>query len=100
MERFSALIGFVVILGIAFGLSNNKRSIRWRTVGWGLTLQILIAIAVLKGERIAQAFAAMAPPLERWGAALIFVVVAVIVTYAAKLVEAPARRFVWYAFGV
>ena len=32
MERFSALIGFVVILGIAFLLSNNKRAIRWRTV--------------------------------------------------------------------
>ena len=57
MERFSALIGFVVILGIAFLLSNNKRAIRWRTVFWGLLLQILIAIAVLKGEWIAAAFA-------------------------------------------
>ena len=45
MERFSALIGFVVILGIAFLLSNNKRAIRWRTVGWGLSLQIVIAEA-------------------------------------------------------
>src|SRR6266699_4587807 len=55
MERLSALIGFVVILGIAFALSNNKHAIRWRTVGWGLLLQILIAIAVLKGEVIANA---------------------------------------------
>ena len=58
MERFSALIGFVVILGIAWGLSNNKKSIRWKTVGWGLLLQIVIAICVLKGELIARAEAA------------------------------------------
>ncbi len=43
MDRYRALIGFVLILGIAIGLSNNKRAIRWRTVGWGLLLQILIA---------------------------------------------------------
>ncbi len=47
MERFSALIGFVVILGIAWFLSNNKKAIRWKTVAWGLVLQIVIAILVL-----------------------------------------------------
>src|ERR1044072_1843190 len=72
MERFSALIGFVVILGIAFLLSNKKRAIRWRTVGWGLALQIVIAITVLKGELIAQTFAPIALPLERYGAAILF----------------------------
>ena len=45
MERFSALIGFVVILAIAFLLSNNRRAIRWKTVFWGLMLQIVTAIA-------------------------------------------------------
>ena len=55
MERFSALIGFVGILAIAFLLSNNRRAIRWKTVFWGLTLQILTAIAVLKGTQIAHA---------------------------------------------
>lgn len=100
MERFSALIGFVVILGIAYGLSNNKKSIRWKTVGWGLLLQIAIAICVLKGEVIAGAFAAVAPPLERWGAALIFIIVAVVIAQAVKLVAVESRRFVWWAFGV
>ncbi|MEA2344211.1 MAG: Na+ dependent nucleoside transporter N-terminus, partial [Thermoanaerobaculia bacterium] len=32
MERFSALIGFVGILAIAFLLSTNRRAIRWKTV--------------------------------------------------------------------
>ena len=100
MERFSALIGFVVILSIAWGLSNNKKAIRWKTVGWGLLLQIVIAICVLKGEWIAAAFASVAPPLERWGAALIFIIVAVVVAQAVKLVAPASRRFVWYAFGV
>jgi len=100
VERFSALIGFVVILGIAYGLSNNKKAIRWKTVRWGLLLQIAIAICVLKGEWIARGFAAVAPPLERWGAALIFIIVAVVIAQAVKLVAPDARRFVWWAFGV
>jgi CNT family concentrative nucleoside transporter len=100
MERFSALIGFVVILGIAFLLSNNKRAIRWRTVFWGLLLQILIAIAVLKGELIARLFAPIALPLERYGAAIVFVVLAVVVYQIAVRLPLSARRPLWYAFGV
>jgi CNT family concentrative nucleoside transporter len=100
MERFSALIGFVVILGIAFLLSNNKRAIRWKTVGWGLVLQIVIAIAVLKGEWIAQKLAPIALPLERYGAAIVFVVLAVVLYQIAKRLPQSARRPIWYAFGV
>jgi CNT family concentrative nucleoside transporter len=100
MERFSALIGFVVILGIAFLLSNNKRAIRWRTVGWGLALQIVIAITVLKGELIAQTFAPIALPLERYGAAILFIVLAIVVYQLAVRMPLSARRPIWYAFGV
>jgi concentrative nucleoside transporter, CNT family len=100
MERFSALIGFVVILGIAFLLSNNKRAIRWRTVFWGLLLQILIAIAVLKGELIARLLAPVALPLERYGAAILFVALAVVVYQIAIRLPLSARRPIWYAFGV
>ncbi|HYU24868.1 MAG TPA: nucleoside transporter C-terminal domain-containing protein [Thermoanaerobaculia bacterium] len=100
MERFSALIGFVVILGIAFLLSNNKRAIRWRTVGWGLSLQIVIAIAVLKGAWIAQRLAPIALPLERYGAALIFVALVIVVYQIAIRLPLASRRPIWYAFGV
>jgi CNT family concentrative nucleoside transporter len=100
MERFSALIGFVVILGIAFLLSNNKRAIRWKTVFWGLTLQIVIAIAVLKGEWIAQKLAPVALPLERYGAAIVFVVLAIVIYQIAIRLPLSARRPLWYAFGV
>jgi len=100
MERFSALIGFVVILGIAFLLSNNKRAIRWRIVFWGLLLQIVIAIAVLKGEWISQKLTPIALPLERYGAALVFVLLAVVIYQIAIRLPLSARRPIWYVFGV
>ena len=100
MERFSALIGFFLILAIAWGLSDNKKSIRWKTVFWGLVLQIVVAICVLKGALIAGAFEGIAPPLEQWGAALIFVALAVICYFVARTISAGARRGLWIGFGV
>ncbi len=48
MERFIGLIGILFILGIAFLFSNNKKKINKRLVISGLSLQIIIAILVLK----------------------------------------------------
>jgi len=100
MERFSALIGFVLILAIAFLLSNNKRAIRWQTVFWGLVLQILTAICVLKGTNIAAALASVAMPISRNIAALIFVLTAIIVFQIAKRMSESGRKPVWIVFGV
>ena len=49
------LLGAVVILTIAYACSTNRRAIRWSTVAWGLGLQIVFAVIVLKttvGERV------------------------------------------------
>jgi CNT family concentrative nucleoside transporter len=46
--RLTGLIGIVLILGIGFALSSNRKAIRWQTVAWGLGLQILFAIFVLR----------------------------------------------------
>ncbi|MCU1227622.1 MAG: Na+ dependent nucleoside transporter domain protein [Acidobacteria bacterium] len=100
MERFSALIGFVLILAIAFALSNNKRAIRWKTVGWGLLLQILTAIAVLKGEQISALFAGLRPPLTSAGASIVFILVAIVVWFVAGRLPESSRRYLWYAFAV
>jgi CNT family concentrative nucleoside transporter len=100
VERFSALIGFVVILGIAVLLSNNRKAIRWRTVFWGLLLQILIAIAVLKGTQIAALFAPIALDFNRTIAAAIFVVLTIVIYQVAKRVPLETRRFLWYGYGV
>jgi len=49
------LVGAIVILAIAFVCSTDRRAIDLRTVGWGLTLQIVFALIVLKtsaGQRV------------------------------------------------
>src|SRR5450631_3922084 len=97
MERFSALIGFVLILAIAFALSNNKRAIRWRTVMWGLILQIVTAILVLKGELISRA---IPHPGTQAAASAVFIVVGIVVYFVAKRLPESARRILWYTFGV
>ena len=48
MERFIGLLGIVVLLAIAFALSNNRKQINMRIVGWGLGLQAIFAIFILK----------------------------------------------------
>ncbi len=48
MERFKGIIGIVLILGIAFALSNNRKAINFRTVAAGLLLQFGIAVFILR----------------------------------------------------
>ncbi|HMG82885.1 MAG TPA: nucleoside transporter C-terminal domain-containing protein [Ferruginibacter sp.] len=48
MQRFQGLIGIVVILGIAWLVSNNKKKINYRLVASGILLQAVIAVLVLK----------------------------------------------------
>ncbi len=46
--RLTGLIGMALIIGIGYAMSNNRKAIRWQTVGWGLSLQVLFAIFVLR----------------------------------------------------
>ena len=48
MQRFTGILGLVVILIVCFLLSSHKRAIRLRVVLWGLGLQIAFAFLVLK----------------------------------------------------
>jgi len=50
MERFTGLLGIVLILGVAFLMSNNRKAINYRTVGVGLLLQVVLAVFILKTE--------------------------------------------------
>jgi concentrative nucleoside transporter, CNT family len=100
MERFTALIGFLAILLIAFAISTNRRAIKWKPVVWGLVLQIIVAILVLKGVQIADALSVIALPLERYGAALVFVAAAIVAALLARRVAPSAARVIWIALGV
>ena len=100
MERFTALIGFFAILVIAWALSTNRKAIRWKTVGWGLLLQIAVAVLVLKGREIADALSAIALPLTRGGAALVFILGTVVLYQIAKRMAPGSRRGMWIVYGV
>jgi concentrative nucleoside transporter, CNT family len=48
MARWVSVLGMLVILGIAALLSKNRRAISWRVVAWGVGLQLVIAVFVLR----------------------------------------------------
>ena len=49
-------LGMLALLVLSFLLSNNRRAINWRTVGFGLMAQLALAIGVLKVPFIQAAF--------------------------------------------
>lgn len=48
LDRLRSVLGLLLIGGIAWGLSVNRKAIPWRVVFWGLTLQLLFAVFILK----------------------------------------------------
>src|SRR6056297_2948662 len=46
--RLNSVLGLFVMLGIAWCLSEDRRSVRFRIVAWGLGLQMALALFVLK----------------------------------------------------
>ena len=50
MGRFTGILGLLTMLGLAYAFSTNRRAINKKTVMWGLGLQVVFAIFVLKVE--------------------------------------------------
>ena len=50
MGRFTGILGLLTMLGLAYAFSTNRRAISKKTVAWGLSLQVVFAIFVLKIE--------------------------------------------------
>lgn len=48
MERLTGILGIAVLMGIAYGLSTNRKAINWRTVGVGVGLQVIFALLILR----------------------------------------------------
>ena len=48
MEQFTGIIGVIILLGIAYLLSNNRKLIDMNIIAWGLGLQISFAFIILK----------------------------------------------------
>ena len=48
--RVRAVLGIVCFIGLVVACSSNIRAISWRTVGWGIALQLSFAILILRFE--------------------------------------------------
>ncbi|HEX2342065.1 MAG TPA: NupC/NupG family nucleoside CNT transporter [Vicinamibacterales bacterium] len=48
IPQLQPLVGLIAVLAIAYALSTNRRAIDLRTVAWGLALQVIFALLVLK----------------------------------------------------
>jgi concentrative nucleoside transporter, CNT family len=83
MGRFQGIIGILLILGIAYLFSNNKKRINYRVVGSGIILQLLIGILIMKVPVVTSFFQVLGKGMEkidifaRQGAAFVYGGVAV-----------------------
>ena len=48
MDKYQGILGILTLLAIAYAMSNNRNKINFRTVYWGLSLQVVFAIFILK----------------------------------------------------
>ncbi len=56
--------GIIVLLGIAFLISNNKKKINWKLVISGIGLQFAFAVLILKGDDLGGFFAPLGWPKD------------------------------------
>ena len=48
IERLRSLIGLLALTGLAWLMSVNRKGIPWRVVIWGISLQLIFAVFILK----------------------------------------------------
>ncbi|MEH2333349.1 NupC/NupG family nucleoside CNT transporter [Nostoc sp.] len=48
MEHAISALGILVFISISYAFSVNRRAVRWRIVTWGLGLEFVFALAILK----------------------------------------------------
>ena len=88
------IFGIVLLIGISFLLSNNKSKINWRLVGGGLSLQIIFAILILKGEDLRLLFDPFGWPKDFFNWISYFFVLVLNFTYeGAKFVFGDLAKF-------
>lgn len=56
LSNLTGLLGIAAVLLACYAMSSSRRSIDWRTVVWGLVLQVLFALLIIRGDTIARLF--------------------------------------------
>jgi len=50
MHRLVGVLGMITMMAVAYLFSTNRRAIRYKTVAWGLGLQIVFAFLVMRWQ--------------------------------------------------
>lgn len=56
LTRLRSLLGLVLLVGVAWGMSVDRSKVSWRVVGWGIGLQLAFAVFILKTPVGAEVF--------------------------------------------
>ncbi len=57
LPRLRSLLGMLLLVAIAWGLSVKRTQVPWRVIGWGIGLQLIFAVFILKTPVGAEIFA-------------------------------------------
>lgn len=93
MTVIRGILGILLVIGIAFLFSNNKRKVNWRLVITGLGFQLFFAIFIIHGKALRKAFFPLGLPkmiIDWLGGAVIKLLVFI----------AEGSKFVFGALGV
>lgn len=81
------ILGVILLIGISFLVSNNKKKINWRLVLSGLGLQFFFAILILKGSQLRQYFDPLGWPKDFFNSiSYVFVLILNFTTEGARFV--------------
>jgi concentrative nucleoside transporter, CNT family len=58
MQQWTGILGILAILGACWAFSTERKAIKWKIVAWGVGLQLLFALIVLKSDWGQRAMAA------------------------------------------
>src|SRR6202790_3068131 len=50
MDRFTGILGMLTVVGLGYAFSAHRQAIRYKTVAWGLGLQIAFAFLIMRWE--------------------------------------------------
>jgi len=62
MDILRGLIGLAFIIALAYAFSANRKAVLWKLVGMGLIIQAILAVFILRGERMAEFFGPLGWP--------------------------------------
>lgn len=91
LANLTGLAGIAAVIATCYALSATRNRIDWRTVIWGLVLQIAFAVLIIRGETIARLFDLFLPGAQSVYLIAILLQLAVLFVVARYVAPLAAR---------